>query len=245
MDEVITEIVKTANRLAERQLEWWQATDLVVVRPSIGIVVRDNVLSAFGRASILVRFVGEALNKRDADGAFKSLYKAYKAESNNGYAADVGRLGKFILDWAADHCTDDDGDPRTYLDIDLRQALELIATGSTQDGGSRLQLLHGDNGDERREMNKLTKTAPCRIFLQISDDKLDYGEPFPGLYYREDITWCSDSVVRCEVEYIRADLVRAAMPNNWEDDPDAQELAKVLGLDREFWRKYGNTSDDR
>ncbi|MBP6564348.1 MAG: Lar family restriction alleviation protein [Burkholderiales bacterium] len=45
-------------------------------------------------------------------------------------------------------------------------------------------------------------TAPKRIWLQVSDDRADMDEPFPG----DGATWCADSVVDAEVEYVRADL---------------------------------------
>ena len=58
--------------------------------------------------------------------------------------------------------------------------------------------------------NKVTKTAPTRIWLQVSDDARDARKPFPEPH--SDLTWCRDSVLACEVEYVRADLVRAAVP---------------------------------
>jgi hypothetical protein len=51
-------------------------------------------------------------------------------------------------------------------------------------------------------MNKLTKTAPERIYLQVSDDPDHYNTEFVD----DDVTWCRDSVMACEVEYVRADL---------------------------------------
>ncbi|NIR52904.1 hypothetical protein GWO43_30250 [candidate division KSB1 bacterium] len=53
---------------------------------------------------------------------------------------------------------------------------------------------------------KAIKTAPERIWLQISDDLNDFNEAFPPS--REGITWCEDQVQNCEVEYIRADLAQ-------------------------------------
>lgn len=50
----------------------------------------------------------------------------------------------------------------------------------------------------------LQKTAPSSIMLQISDDNEHYSEPFP---LGTDVTWCADSVVECEVKYIRSDLI--------------------------------------
>jgi len=52
-------------------------------------------------------------------------------------------------------------------------------------------------------MNKVTETAPERIWIQISDEAEHCDEPFPEP--NEDMTWCQDSVVCCEVEYVRAD----------------------------------------
>ena len=33
-----------------------------------------------------------------------------------------------------------------------------------------------------------------------------------------------------QVEYVRSDLVRAVMPENWRDDPDWVRLAPLLGV---------------
>lgn len=57
----------------------------------------------------------------------------------------------------------------------------------------------------------VVKTAPERIYLQISDDESDKDEPFPD-EARSEITWCSDSVMDCEVEYVRADLAERKEP---------------------------------
>ena len=53
-------------------------------------------------------------------------------------------------------------------------------------------------------------------------------EPFPG----GEVTWCSHKIGGLEVEYVRADLVRAAMPANAADpdDPELYRLAEVLGM---------------
>lgn len=63
--------------------------------------------------------------------------------------------------------------------------------------------------------NKVTRTAPKRIWLQVSDDARDACNEFPEPSM--ELTWCADSVIACEVEYVRADLVRAAMPKNWHE----------------------------
>jgi hypothetical protein len=57
---------------------------------------------------------------------------------------------------------------------------------------------------EKVVTNRVTKTAPEVIYLQVSDDSFDCDEEFPEP--TEDMTWCQDSVIACEVKYIRADL---------------------------------------
>ena len=57
------------------------------------------------------------------------------------------------------------------------------------------------------KLRKLDATAPERIWLQVSDDEEDRDEPFPR---DGEVSWCEDSVVATEVEYIRADLVKKA-----------------------------------
>jgi hypothetical protein len=56
-------------------------------------------------------------------------------------------------------------------------------------------------------MNKMTETAPKRIYLQIADGG-EEDSPFP---YGEEVTWCEDSVMCDEVEYVRADLAVAPL----------------------------------
>lgn len=49
------------------------------------------------------------------------------------------------------------------------------------------------------------RTAPERIWLQVGDQTGDGDYPFPE--HHDEVTWCADSVVACEVPYVRADLV--------------------------------------
>lgn len=53
-------------------------------------------------------------------------------------------------------------------------------------------------------MSKHIETAPERIYLQISDTDADAAFPFPET--TEGVTWCAESVVTVEVQYIRADM---------------------------------------
>ena len=52
--------------------------------------------------------------------------------------------------------------------------------------------------------DRLTPTAPDRIWLQIDPADSDRSRPFPADH--DGITWCAHSVGGAEVEYIRADL---------------------------------------
>ena len=54
--------------------------------------------------------------------------------------------------------------------------------------------------------NRVTLTAPKRIWLQVSNEKSDRDLPF---YPCENVPWTAQRVLACEVEYIRADLVPA------------------------------------
>lgn len=70
--------------------------------------------------------------------------------------------------------------------------------------------------------DRLTKTAPKRIWLS-TDQKHDER-------FRDAWSWSDETNGDpCEVEYVRADLVRAAMPANADDDPDLRRLKRVLG----------------
>ncbi len=85
-------------------------------------------------------------------------------------------------------------------------------------------------------VNKVTRTAPERIWLQVSDEREDCAESFPDPAITE-ITWHYEPVTDCEVEYIRADLIttnnrcdafRAALEEiydlaGWQSDDNAEE----------------------
>ena len=80
----------------------------------------------------------------------------------------------------------------------------------------------------------LDASMPPMIWLQIDtegDNEADRDEPMPEDAL-DNVTWCRDSIGGVEVEYVRADLVRAAMPINVTDDgdPELQRLAEVLGM---------------
>ena len=72
-----------------------------------------------------------------------------------------------------------------------------------------------------KKLTVLQSTAPREIWLQVSDEHQDNAEPFPK--DAEGVTWCQDSVLACEVRYVRADLERKALT-----DATADELRAAL-----------------
>lgn len=55
---------------------------------------------------------------------------------------------------------------------------------------------------------KVVLTAPERIWLQVSDQEYDKDVDFP---IDSEVTWCQDSVLDCEVAYIRDDLAESRL----------------------------------
>lgn len=56
------------------------------------------------------------------------------------------------------------------------------------------------------------RTTPERIWLQVGDQSHYHSEPFPE--HHDEVSWCADSVVACEVPYVRSDLV-GKQPDAW------------------------------
>lgn len=66
------------------------------------------------------------------------------------------------------------------------------------------------------EVTETIRTAPKRIWLQVGDQAHYHSEPFPR--DTREVSWCADSVVGCEVQYVRADLAGnyPAVPEGWQ-----------------------------
>lgn len=85
------------------------------------------------------------------------------------------------------------------------------------------------------------RTAPDRIWLQVGDQSHYHSEPFPE--HHDEVTWCADSVVACEVPYVRADLAAAipapVVPEGWKIVPLEPEGEQWGGLARAiiFWMR--------
>ena len=87
----------------------------------------------------------------------------------------------------------------------------------------------------------LTETAPKRIWLQVDPDapEEDRSEPCPDPMQSE-LTWCWHRIGGQEVEYVRADLVRAAMPGD-ADGRALHRLRLALGITDERGNTTANT----
>ncbi len=79
-------------------------------------------------------------------------------------------------------------------------------------------------------VDTVSATAPERIWLQVSDESIDCELEFPVRH--DDITWCQDSTLECEVEYIRADLAQEYLDH-------LRSLADELEHQRDDLADYG------
>ena len=70
-------------------------------------------------------------------------------------------------------------------------------------------LLAGQLPDPAVTVTETIRTAPERIWLQIGDQSHYHSEPFPN--DTSEVSWCADSVIACEVPYVRADLAAPAV----------------------------------
>ncbi|MFQ1732380.1 hypothetical protein ACK38X_02515 [Aeromonas veronii] len=70
-------------------------------------------------------------------------------------------------------------------------------------------LLAGQLPDPAVTVTETIRTAPERIWLQIGDQSHYHSEPFPS--DTSEVSWCADSVIACEVPYVRADLAAPAV----------------------------------
>lgn len=104
---------------------------------------------------------------------------------------------------------------------DINKALGFIIDSSDNDGKAEALSIISEHLDkcEAALAGKLTdpavsvtetiRTAPERIWLQVGDQPHYHSEPFPS--DTSEVSWCADSVVGCEVPYVRADLAAPAV----------------------------------
>ncbi|AUY11123.1 hypothetical protein [Aeromonas sp. ASNIH2] len=70
-------------------------------------------------------------------------------------------------------------------------------------------LLDGQMTVPAMAVTETIRTAPERIWLQVGDQSHCHSEPFPS--DTSEVSWCADSVMACEVPYVRADLAEPAV----------------------------------
>jgi len=67
-----------------------------------------------------------------------------------------------------------------------------------------ISTMAGQRPKQSVAVTETIRTAPERIWLQVGDQASDGDYQFPE--HHDEVSWCADSVVACEVPYVRADL---------------------------------------
>jgi hypothetical protein len=74
---------------------------------------------------------------------------------------------------------------------------------------------------------RVTQTAPEAIYLQVSDDNFDRDQAFPDSH--DGISWCADSVMECEVRYVREDIAASQRAEVVDEEfADIERVAQWL-----------------
>ena len=68
-----------------------------------------------------------------------------------------------------------------------------------------ISTMAGQRPKQSVAVTETIRTAPERIWLQVGDQSHYHSEPFPS--DTSEVSWCADSVIACEVPYVRADLL--------------------------------------
>ena len=87
------------------------------------------------------------------------------------------------------------------------------------------------------QVPEVVRTAPERIFLQVSDQEWDADKPFP--VDCDGVSWWKESVLDVEVQYVRADLFAASEADRRRLQAEVEAYQSAL---REFQdaRRYSN-----
>lgn len=72
-----------------------------------------------------------------------------------------------------------------------------------------ISTMAGQRPKQSVAVTETIRTAPERIWLQVGDQRHYHSEPFPS--DTSEVSWCADSVIACEVPYVRADLAAPAV----------------------------------
>lgn len=113
------------------------------------------------------------------------------------------------------------------LTVDPRDKRRCAIGQSYRDCAEELIAIFDAEGNDGA-VTELVRTSPEQIYLQISDDESDHEEAFPA-DHGDEITWCADSVLDCEVKYIRSDLVTRHGPtrSGGVSDADVEECIEI------------------
>ena len=108
---------------------------------------------------------------------------------------------------------------KQLIDIahEIWAAAQLAPSEGIEDGISRIAAILARIDAELGKLmvvSEMVRTAPERIWLQVSDEPADIDDPFPRPI-TDEMTWSTGQCVACEVEYVRADLSPTpAIPEN-------------------------------
>lgn len=81
-----------------------------------------------------------------------------------------------------------------------------------------ISTMAGQRPKQSVAVTETIRTAPERIWLQVGDQASDGDYQFPE--HHDEVSWCADSVVACEVPYVRADLADKVPEQNKTNWPD-------------------------
>ena len=113
----------------------------------------------------------------------------------------------------------------TDLLREARNPLITVMDASSEDESTAIEelidsidsVLAGQLPDPAVTVTETIRTAPERLWLQVGDQSHYHSEPFPS--DTSEVSWCADSVMACEVLYVRADLA-GKLPDHHEQHPD-------------------------
>jgi len=83
-----------------------------------------------------------------------------------------------------------------------------------------------------RQINTVTATAPREIWLRVRDDSTHCDKPFPDVHGPM-VTWGRESIMACEVHYIRADVAGAAQPERGQIVVTKNEAGQIVAVTRQ------------
>lgn len=127
--------------------------------------------------------------------AMKEKLAKARAKGRSGWDDPAACSVEHLADLLLDHIGK--GNPGAFEDI-ANFAMMLHQRGADP------ALLVGKLPASAVTVTETIRTAPERIWLQVGDQGHYHSEPFPS--DTSEVSWCADSVVACEVPYVRADL---------------------------------------